>query len=259
MSARAHTHTRARARAPARAETNAAQIRTDAAPPPCQRWLDPEGRRYVLRALQAADSALLGELWNQGLSRPSRFTRFHASLGCISLQRLQAYCQPQPAQGQAFVITQLLPGGERAVAEGRWAWSRQPGQAEISLSVADRYQGFGLGRRLLHTLALAAQVAGAQNLLAQVLHGNGAMQALLQQNGFAAGCTLGWSELNSNQDSDTVNFERLLPALQRQPWRWASRQQPARPPTTPAWQRWLDHVTVAVLALRLGLTKGATA
>lgn len=79
MSARALAQAPSQARA--RAQTGAAQISTDAAPPPCQRWLDLERRRYVLRALQAANSALLGELWNQGLSRPSRLTRFHASPG----------------------------------------------------------------------------------------------------------------------------------------------------------------------------------
>lgn len=250
----AHTHSAA----PSTVATAANPLQVTAATTPRQRWIDPEGRRYALRALQAQDTALLGSLWNDGLSAPARFNRFHASLGRIGPARLAAWCQPNAAQGEALVITQLLPGEEQAVAEGRWAWTGEPGQADLSMSVADRLQGWGLGRRMLQALLLAAQDGGAQVLHAQVLLGNGAMQALLQQAGFVARVPAADTGRSHDPDHDgsTLSFERplLRPAQHRLHLARRAAHIVAR--GSKLWQLGLDHVATAAIALRLHLSIG---
>lgn len=252
-------------------------------PSPTERWLDVEGRRFLLRPLRADDTALLGQLWNDHLSRPARFNRFHASLGRFSPERLQGLCEVPPAQGGAFLITQLLPGGEVALAEGRWAWCRRdpaagseglppgPRWAALSVSVADHWQGRGLGRRMVHALTAAARQQGAQVIQAQVLPGNAAMQALLEQVGYTR-CNSGAGPgTGFDTDADTDNFEHrwapqrrsaaeaatavawaahakrhataLLQALHRRPWAQGTRQRA---------RAWLDHVAATVVALQLG-------
>ena len=193
-------------------------------PASTQRWLDVEGRRFLLRPLRADDSALLGQLWNDHLSRSARFSRFHASLGAFSPERLKRLCQIDPAQGGAFLITQLVPGGEVALAEGRWAWLQHSSAAhlptgrawaELSVSVADRWQGCGLGLRLVQALTRAAQQQGAQGLRAQVLPGNQAMQALLARGGYRR-CSAGYAP-DADADVDTFEHTGRLPAAASAP------------------------------------------
>lgn len=184
----------------------------------CVRWVDAEGRRFALRPLRPDDAALLGHLWNEQLSRTARFNRFHASLGTFSPERLKGCCQVDSTTGGAFLITQAMPGGEVALAEGRWAWKRPVGSqpsphrrwAELSLSVADRWQACGLGLRTVQALMLDAQKQGARGFQAQVLPGNRAMQALLGRSGFTR-CSAG-TACNTDTDTDTDTFECAEPA-----------------------------------------------
>lgn len=160
--------------------------RTSGTAPPLH-WMDAEGRRFTLRALRPDDTALLGRLWDEDLSRASRFNRFHASLGRFTAERLRGLCLLDNARGSAFLITQLVPGGEKALAEARWAWVPQqgPGVAEWSVSVADGWHGCGLGRRLAAAVHQQARQRGVQQLRAQVLPHNTAMRALLLRTGYA--------------------------------------------------------------------------
>lgn len=191
------------------------------------RWMDAEGRCLALRPLQPDDAPLLGSLWNEALSRPARFNRFHAGLGRFSPERLRTLCQVDPAQGGAWLVTQRVPGGEEALAEGRWAWQRSPGDhpahgsrwAELSVSVADRWQGRGLGLRLVQAQIEAARRQGALGVRAVTLPGNGAMQALLVRAGFTRCAAV----VDGDDGGTVTTYARVLTAPHR-PGRARNRQ-----------------------------------
>jgi acyl-CoA hydrolase/ribosomal protein S18 acetylase RimI-like enzyme len=58
------------------------------------------------------------------------------------------------------------------------------GAADLGVTIADAWQGRGLGKLLLESLASAAKKSGFRGLTAEVLPGNGRMQRLLRRHGF---------------------------------------------------------------------------
>jgi GNAT superfamily N-acetyltransferase len=77
-----------------------------------------------------------------------------------------------------------------------------PHAAEIAITIADEWQGRGLGRELLARLSQRARQEGIRRFTALVAAGNVAMTALLRN----AGGTL------ADGGSDTVEFEIMLAA-----------------------------------------------
>jgi GNAT superfamily N-acetyltransferase len=77
-----------------------------------------------------------------------------------------------------------------------------PQAAEIAITIADEWQGRGLGRELLARLSRRARQEGIRRFTALVAAGNVAMTALLRN----AGGTL------ADGGSDTVEFEIVLAA-----------------------------------------------
>lgn len=187
-------------------------LAVQAAPAPATRWVDAEGNRLALRPLRAtADAPLLGALWDGALLPQSRRNRFQGGRGRFTPLRLVEASTLAPPQGVALAITRLLPGGdEQMLAEGRWVRETTAGvTAEFALSVADGWQGHGLGRRLLLALVQTAQQQQVQALTAQVLQGNTAMQALLRRGG-------GRPEATGTHSDDGCLLFRCDPALLRQ-------------------------------------------
>ena len=69
------------------------------------------------------------------------------------------------------------------------------GTAELGVTIADAWQGKGLGALLLDGLVSAAKRSGFRGLRAVVLAGNGRMQRLLRRQGFTCSGEPGRSPL----------------------------------------------------------------
>lgn len=70
------------------------------------------------------------------------------------------------------------------VADARFVRDQHaPAVAEIAFTVADKYQGRGLGTFLMGALAVAARAAGVEKLTARVLANNLSMRAMLDRHG----------------------------------------------------------------------------
>lgn len=156
-------------------------------------WTAANGARYTLRPLQAQDAALLDGLLNSSLSGPSRFQRFHGTLGRLSALRLQQLADADFVRHHAWVVTlddaHATPGtsgtsgmsGTQAVAEARFHISADGQQAEFALCTADRWQRQGIATRLMRHMLVAARSHGLQRLHGEVLSHNVAMFELLRR------------------------------------------------------------------------------
>jgi GNAT superfamily N-acetyltransferase len=137
-----------------------------------------DGRVVVLRLAGPADVPAIAELY-LGLSPESFYRRFNAE-------------QPAPAlvaqlasfgSGAACLVAAARSDPGRVVAEARYVLIA-PGAAELALTVADSYQGAGLGRMLLGALVERAREEGLERLRAVVLLANTPMLRLLQSYGW---------------------------------------------------------------------------
>ena len=111
-------------------------------------------------------------------------------------------------------------GAETIVGEARYAFDPNTDSFEFGLSVADRWQGHGIGRALLGNLQCRAAAFGATRLFGDTLRSNEAMIALARNTGF---------EFTHNPDDwKLLRFEKHLElAPQEIPcasWRLAGRQ-----------------------------------
>lgn len=151
---------------------------------PVQHWAAACGTALTLRPVRPDDAALLGELFEQGLSRQARYSRFHGAVGRLSAARLAWMAQADFQRHAAFIVTHATGGLEHAVAEGRWVRTAVDPGAEFALSVADAWQGQGIGRHVLRALVQAGHEEGLPCLLGDVMPSNGAMQAVANSLGF---------------------------------------------------------------------------
>jgi acetyltransferase len=153
--------------------------------PQAQTWLAPCGTELTLRPVRPADAPMLGELLDEGLSRASRYSRFHGAVGRLSSARLAWLADADFDRHAAFIVTRPHVDGETAVAEGRWFRQGDLAGAEFALSVADPWQRQGIGRELLGALVQAGRARGLSQLVGDVLQGNQAMHALARSQRFS--------------------------------------------------------------------------
>ncbi len=151
-------------------------------------WTTACGTELTLRPVHPGDATRLGELFEDGLSRAARYSRFHGAVGRLSAARLAWMAEADFQRHAAFIVTRQEDGLEHALGEGRWVRSAANPGAEFALSVADAWQGRGIGRQLLSALVQAGREQGLPCLLGDVLPGNHAMQSLARGQRFGC-CT----------------------------------------------------------------------
>lgn len=138
-----------------------------------------DGTRLELRPIGPDDKPLLVEGYRR-LSPRARYLRFFAAADELSRSQL-AYLTE--IDQRHHVAVGVLHDGE-PVAVGRFVrLLRDPYGADVALTVLDAYQGRGIGRLLLETLAAVARIHGLERLHFDVLPENAAMLALLDRVG----------------------------------------------------------------------------
>jgi acetyltransferase len=137
-----------------------------------------DGRVVVLRLAGAGDIPAVTGLY-LGLSPESFYRRFNTDRPAPALVAQLASFGP----GSACLVAAAPSDPGRAVAEARYV-PIAPGTAELALTVADSYQGGGLGQMLLDALVEQARAEGLERLRAVVLLANIPMLRLLQHYGW---------------------------------------------------------------------------
>ena len=173
---------------------------------PAQRTLPAAGRRYAHMAIHPYPAELEGELelrdgakvrlrpirpedaelelgFFRRLSERSRYHRFMQHLPDLPPRMLARFTQLDYDRELALVA--LDPRGGEFIAVGRYAPNADGTSAEFALTVADEWQGKGVGSGLLRRLCQAARDAGYRALYGYILADNREMLELAHRLGFA--------------------------------------------------------------------------
>jgi len=164
-----------------------------------------DGTSVQVRPIRARDEALEMR-FVEGLSAQSRYQRFLNQMKELPPELLARFTNPDYEREMALVA--LAPGSGEFIGVARYAPNTggdsagfaRANTAEFALTVADAWQGRGLGHALLEKLCASARAAGYAALDGIILSSNSAMLELVEQLGF----------VRTGRDGDTVTVMRRL-------------------------------------------------
>lgn len=142
-------------------------------------WLD-DGRRLSVAPLHPHDAAAT-QAFIAALSPDSRYRRFHVGIPMLPPALLARLVDID--QVRHVALAARVPGLPALVAEARYVVDEDAVGAEFAVTVADAWQGLGLGRQLLQRLARHARGQGLRLLHGDVLADNRAMRGLVERLG----------------------------------------------------------------------------
>lgn len=150
--------------------------------PPAE--LDPSKLR--LRPLEPADAPALQDAFEH-LSPLTRYYRFHAGMRRLPDELLERLTHVDGVNHVALVALEQLEGHETGVGVARFVRvAGEPQSAELAITVIDRAQGHGVGRRLLAELAKLARERGIATFTLHVLSANTRARRMVQRLGAVA-------------------------------------------------------------------------
>jgi acetyltransferase len=156
-----------------------------------------DGSAVRLRPIQPEDAATVRRFFD-ALSERSRYQRFMQYLRELPPPLLARFTQLDYDRELALVA--LAPVGREFIGIGRYAPEADGETAEFALTVADAWQGRGIGRALLERLCDCARAAGYRTLVGHILNANREMLELSERLGFA----------QTGRDGDLVTVARTL-------------------------------------------------
>ncbi len=146
-----------------------------------------DGRSVLVRPVLPQDGELQQRFVRE-LSPVSRYRRFHSAISELPDATLDYLTNVDYASHLALLAETFDELGEEIqVAEARYVRRTDADEAHVAdfaLAVADRWQGLGLGRRMLAALVDSARRAGVRRLEGSVLADNEPMCVLLRRHGW---------------------------------------------------------------------------
>lgn len=137
-----------------------------------------DGRSVAVRVAGAGDGDRVAELI-AGLSLRSRALRFGAGRRGLLPHEAEAMAAPPGPEGLGLVAL-AGPAPDRAVALARYDRRAGAPEAELSVAVADAWQGVGIGTGLVERLLTRARDDGLDALWALVMPQNWAMRGVFR-------------------------------------------------------------------------------
>ena len=170
------------------------------------------GAVVMVRFADEADAEAL-QAYFRGLSPRSRYNRLMGAASELPAGQLDAFTHDRNDGRFSVLATIAIDGAERLIGEARYAFDEEVASVELGLSVADAWQGQGLGRALLSNLQGRAAALGAVTLFGDTLRSNDAMQALARKAGFRFAPTPGdWRQMRFEK---TIGAHRHSGARER--------------------------------------------
>jgi acetyltransferase len=136
-----------------------------------------------LRPIRCDDEGLLQQFVRE-LSPRSRQRRFLAGLAELPPRLSRSLSCVDGVTHVALVVEDRGSNGRRLIAEGRFARTDAGDQAEIAVTVADAWQGLGIGSRLMGKLLAIARRDHVREVYALLLVDNRPAVRLLAKFGF---------------------------------------------------------------------------
>ncbi len=160
-----------------------------------------DGSYVPVRPIRPEDAGLEKRFFD-GLSERSRYQRFLNQMAQLPQQMLARFTQLDYDRELALVALDPGPGDNSGefIGVGRYAPNADGETAEFALTVADAWQGKGVGRALLERICDCARAAGYKTLFGHILNANRDMLGLAEQLGFAL----------AGSDGDLVTVARPL-------------------------------------------------
>jgi len=155
----------------------------DARDSPPLAWVDPDGTRFLLRAIAPADFGRVRDFQGE-LSFGTRYFRFGRGDFRYADEELRRLCAPDPAHREHLIVIAGEPGAQTMAGSARYIVSDDGREGEFAIVVLDRWQGHGLGQRLMRALLERARQRGLQRLHGQILGSNRRMLAFVERLGF---------------------------------------------------------------------------
>jgi acetyltransferase len=149
-----------------------------------ENWTLPDGSAATLRPIRAADMEL-ERAFVRNLSPQSKFKRFMGELKELSPAQLYDFTHPDHSREAAYVIIRSTHGGEEQIGVGRFVAEPGSDACEFAVTIADAWQGKGLGGRLMDALFRDAKARGLKRIEGYVLAANHRMLEFCRALGFA--------------------------------------------------------------------------
>jgi acetyltransferase len=142
-----------------------------------------ERGRVIIRPVLSQDDAVTKAFF-AAMSWNSRHNRFLRSFRELPEALLRQFTEVDYKTHVALMAEIFVDGQEIAIGEARYVTSPDGKSAEFAVSIADEWQGCGLGSLLLARLIAAAKKAGIETVTGETLASNSAMLHLAQKAGF---------------------------------------------------------------------------
>lgn len=117
----------------------------------------------------------------EGLSPEAKHFRFLGGIGHLTEEQLLRFCDIDRQHEMAFVALVQSDAGDIQVGVARFVADPETREAEIAITVADKWKGKGLGRILLEHLINYARRFGVKRLYSIELAANIDMQNLMRE------------------------------------------------------------------------------
>jgi acetyltransferase len=122
----------------------------------------------------------------ESLSEQTRYFRMMSPIRFLSQHLLDQLMAIDYSQSMAFAATIGSGAAEEFVGLGRYGKTDELDTVELGITVADRWQRFGIARELIDQLVRYATAQGFHKMIGWVLYENGPMLALARACGFRA-------------------------------------------------------------------------
>ena len=137
------------------------------------------GGSILIRPVEPRDARLLNACFEH-LSAVSRYRRFLTTIDHLSKQQITYLTDVDHERHEALVALDAVTGDGVGIARSVRDLE-DPRRAEVTIVVADLWQGHGVGSGLIERLAARAQAAGVERFTARMLIGNHAGHRLLER------------------------------------------------------------------------------
>ncbi len=163
-----------------------------------------DGRRLTIRPIRPED-AQIEQGFVRRLSDQSRYFRFMQMVHELTPQLLARFTQIDYDREMALIAVCECDDGEQLqVAVARYTVDPDEASCEFALTVADDWQGLGIGHHLMVELMRTARRRGLQRIHGEVLAANSHMLGLMQR--------LEFRIKSAPDDPELKMVERELPA-----------------------------------------------